>query len=236
MASAARNALAKTSAAASSAGHAAGRAVASTGRAASFAPTVVANAALSPTLTGLVLLLLIRGPRDVRARLVRALGADAEPRRLERVVGLLKVLFAVGVVRVANAVLNQWALRQWRWRRVERDGVGSWDFDGKKGVGEVVVVTGGCSGIGKEVVKGLAERGGVGVKVVVVDVAELPGEFEGRKSFSSVSSSRCFVGVGGGKGMASSGVIVVIGFGVLTMARSEYRLLRLRSHLPSVDP
>ncbi|KAF4307937.1 Short-chain dehydrogenase/reductase SDR [Botryosphaeria dothidea] len=162
MASTARNALAKTSAAAS------------------FAPTVVANAALSPTLTGLVLLLLARGPRDVRARLGRALGADAEPRRLERVVGLLKVLFAVGVVRVANAVLNQWALRQWRWRRVERDGVGSWDFDGKKGVGEVIVVTGGCSGIGKEVVKGLTERGGVGVKVVVVDVAELPGEFEGR--------------------------------------------------------
>ena len=36
---------------------------------------------------------------------------------------------------------------------------------------EVGVVTGGCAGIGVEVVKGLAGRG---VKVVVLDVAELP--------------------------------------------------------------
>ncbi|EKG17194.1 Short-chain dehydrogenase/reductase SDR [Macrophomina phaseolina MS6] len=188
MASTARAALAKTSAAAQSAG----RAVSSGGhaalRTASFAPTFATNAALSPTLTGLLLLVLTKGPGDARARIVRALGADAVPGRLERVVGVLKVLFAVGVVRFANAVLNQWALRQWRWRRDGSVGGGGgggadatvWDFDGKKGVGEVVVVTGGCGGIGREVVRGLVEKGGVGVKVAVVDLAELPEEFEGR--------------------------------------------------------
>lgn len=103
-------------------------------------------------------------------------------------VAVLKVLFAAGVVRVGSGWLDGWALRQWRWRK-RVDGKGVWDFEGRAGgSGEVVVVTGGCGGIGMEVVRGLVGRGGAGVKVVVVDVVGLPGEFEGRKCGFSSSS------------------------------------------------
>ncbi|GME26202.1 Short-chain dehydrogenase/reductase SDR [Neofusicoccum parvum] len=180
--SAARTAATKTRDAAAAAAHQTARAAASTARGTAalvaLAPSVAANAALSPSLTGLLLLVLARGPAEARRRLASALGAEADPERLERAKRVLRVLFALGVARVANAVLNRWALRGWRWGRAK--GGPAWDFDGKVGTGEVVVVTGGCSGIGREVVKGLVERGGVGVKVVVVDVVDLPEEFEGR--------------------------------------------------------
>ncbi|OMP87177.1 Retinol dehydrogenase 10-B [Diplodia seriata] len=205
-----RNALAKTAAVSSTAARSTADAASNTAhavaRAVTFVPTVAINAALSPSLTGLLLLILTTrgGPsllRDLRARLERALGGTQMVRRsmrVERATSLLKVLFVVGVVRVANALLSRWAMRQWRWggwkrpavasaraESVERDRL-AWDFDGKRGVGEVVVVTGGCGGIGKEIVMGLVEgakgggRGVEGVKVVVVDVVELPMELEGR--------------------------------------------------------
>ena len=40
---------------------------------------------------------------------------------------------------------------------------------------EIAVVTGGCSGIGEEIVKALAKRG---VKVVIIDVSPLPERLE----------------------------------------------------------
>lgn len=218
-----RNALSKTTAAATTAArstaHAASGTAAAAARAVALAPTVALNAALSPSLTGLLLLVLTTrgGPsfvRDARARLERLLSggigggggvvrAVEARRRVARATDVLKVLFAVGVARVLNAVLNRWAMQQWRWKRPavglgggagrvaarEKNPPVLWDFDGKRGVGEVVVVTGGCGGIGKEIVMGLVEgekgggRGVEGVKVVVLDVVDLPPELEGRECF-----------------------------------------------------
>ncbi|KAF4534484.1 Short-chain dehydrogenase/reductase SDR [Lasiodiplodia theobromae] len=215
-----RNALSKTTAAATTAArttaHAATGTAHAAARALALAPTVALNAALSPSLTGLLLLVLTTrgGPsfvRDARARLERLLSGSGGSgglrtavearRRLDRATDVLKVLFAVGLARVLNAVLNRWAMQQWRWKRPavglgggagrvaarEKNSPGLlWDFDGKRGVGEVVVVTGGCGGIGKEIVMGLVEgekgggRGVEGVKVVVLDVVDLPPELEGR--------------------------------------------------------
>ncbi|OJD36288.1 short-chain dehydrogenase reductase 2 [Diplodia corticola] len=203
-------------------------------RALAAALAAALNVVVSPSLTGLALLLLGTrgGPapvRDARARFERALSgawpgrsppvliideyrAGRRRRRLERATGVLRVLFAVGVARAANAVLSRWAMRQWRWGwgwegvglglgwkrgskgrvigRTDQRGAAGWDFDGKRGVGEVVVVTGGCGGIGKEIVMGLVggpkggRRGVEGVKVVVVDVVELPVELEGRANIA----------------------------------------------------
>ncbi|KAK0650943.1 Dehydrogenase RED3 [Lasiodiplodia hormozganensis] len=172
-----RNALSKTTAAATTAArttaHAATGTAHAAARALALAPTVALNAALSPSLTGLLLLVLTTrgGPsfvRDARARLERVLSsgiggsggglrtAVEARRRLDRATDVLKVLFAVGLARVLNAVLNRWAMQQWRWKRPavglgggagrvaarEKNSPVLWDFDGKRGVGEVVVVTG----------------------------------------------------------------------------------------------
>ena len=59
-------------------------------------------------------------------------------------------------------MLNTAALNAWRLKSEKR----RWDW--KK---EVAVVTGGCSGIGEVVVKGLMKKG---VKVAVIDIQPLP--------------------------------------------------------------
>ncbi|KAF2092107.1 NAD(P)-binding protein, partial [Saccharata proteae CBS 121410] len=71
-----------------------------------------------------------------------------------------------------NGALNGFARRQWCWREQGE----KWDFSGPRAGGEVVVVTGGCGGFGRGIVKGLMGR----CRVVVLDVQELPEEFEGR--------------------------------------------------------
>ncbi|KAK7539781.1 uncharacterized protein J3D65DRAFT_601820 [Phyllosticta citribraziliensis] len=206
----------------------------------------------SPSLTGVLLLLLTRGPEQLRARLRGGIGfvvlrgrvvrsggggaaraAEVQDKGVRGVVGGLAALFVLGVVRQANEAANAWALRgraplRLFWRRKgagedggEGGGAGVWDFGveergrgrgwfggvgarvkGAKGEektgadaqvgggeeqsvaasgGEIVVVTGGCSGIGAEIVRGLLEGAGRGkVTIVVVDVQVLPEEFEER--------------------------------------------------------
>ncbi|KAL0257137.1 hypothetical protein SLS55_007947 [Diplodia seriata] len=89
-----RNALAKTAAVSSTAARSTADAASNTAhavaRAVTFVPTVAINAALSPSLTGLLLLILTTrgGPsllRDLRARLERALGGTQMVRRSMRV-------------------------------------------------------------------------------------------------------------------------------------------------------
>lgn len=96
---------------------------------------------------------------------------------MAKIVTLLKVLFALGVVKRANQALNKLAMNAWylpgmkpmaRWR---------WD-----GTSEVVVITGGCSGFGYEMVKGFAGK----ARIVVIDVSDLPAELE--KCESGLSS------------------------------------------------
>lgn len=64
-----------------------------------------------------------------------------------------------------NESLNSWSLNNWRARADKR-----WKWDE-----EVAVVTGGCGGIGKELVLGLVRRG---VKVAIFDVQPLPKDME----------------------------------------------------------
>jgi all-trans-retinol dehydrogenase (NAD+) len=75
---------------------------------------------------------------------------------------LLKVFIALGLIRNASSLLTSVALNNWQWRSDKH----KWEWSK-----EVAVVTGGCSGIGEEIVKGLARRG---VRVVVLDVQEVP--------------------------------------------------------------
>lgn len=69
---------------------------------------------------------------------------------------LLTALLALSILRHINRtlsrlVLNNWQSDKWDWTK------------------ELVLLTGGCSGIGKQVAADLAERG---IKVVVVDIQE----------------------------------------------------------------
>lgn len=75
---------------------------------------------------------------------------------------LLKVFIALGLIHNASSLLTSVALNNWQWRSDKH----KWEWSK-----EVAVVTGGCSGIGEEIVRGLARRG---VKVVVLDVQEVP--------------------------------------------------------------
>ncbi len=76
----------------------------------------------------------------------------------------LKTLLALGVLGSANAWLNSGVTNNWS----------SDTYDWSK---EIVVVTGGSDGIGKAIVKLLAEKG---IKVAVLDVQDLTyeGEFD----------------------------------------------------------
>ncbi|KAJ5131653.1 hypothetical protein N7448_005811 [Penicillium atrosanguineum] len=69
----------------------------------------------------------------------------------------LAVLLALGVLRSLNSSLSQWTLNNWtsnqRWQPAR----------------EIILLTGGCSGIGKQVMEDLAKTG---VRVVILDINE----------------------------------------------------------------
>ena len=72
------------------------------------------------------------------------------------------VLFVTGLLNISNRVLNTLALNGWALRSDRSQ----WDWPQ-----EVAVVTGGCSGIGLLIVKGLIEKS---VRVAVMDVRDPP--------------------------------------------------------------
>jgi all-trans-retinol dehydrogenase (NAD+) len=131
--------------------------------------------AQTPLLTGSLLYLLTRAPADVRERFLRPLrpyllskNADA---RLATTVKILKVLLALGIQRTISQLLTQLALNYWY---VRRPGA-PWRFDESKS--ETVVVTGGCSGFGYEMVKGFAGK----ATVVVLDISDMPPDLAKRE-------------------------------------------------------
>lgn len=75
------------------------------------------------------------------------------------------VTLGLPIFNLVNKFLNSWALNSWR---LTADGRWKWDS-------EVAVVTGGCGGIGKELVLGLVRRG---VKVAIFDVQPLPEDLQ----------------------------------------------------------
>jgi len=125
-----------------------------------------------PLLTGPLLLALTRGPASIRAHLERYLadwnvgGLSRGIVSAARLVTALKWLFALGLLRRGNGALNAYARNHWSWgRRGE-----AWEFGPDRR--EVAVVTGGCSGFGYLISKGLAGE----MMVVVLDISDCPAD------------------------------------------------------------
>lgn len=108
-----------------------------------------------PYLTGLLLATVKYLPRQQRDRLDAVLAKYGTDTRL--IVRAAWALFAFGMVRSLNRMLNTWAMNHWRLAAHT-----GWDWSG-----EVAVVTGGASGIGEKTVLGLARKG---VKVAILDL------------------------------------------------------------------
>lgn len=130
--------------------------------------------ASEPLITGPLLYILTRGPVHLRQRLldlppVKALLARSGSERLATAIKVLKALFVIGAIDRVNRALTSLALNGWKLPGTE--GRARWVWDGKT---EIVVITGGCSGFGYEMVKGFAGK----AKVIVLDVQDLPAELE----------------------------------------------------------
>ncbi|KAI8623355.1 NAD(P)-binding protein [Xylariaceae sp. FL1651] len=125
----------------------------------------------SPLLSGLLLSTVTYAPdalRDGLLKLVSRLSGQHAPpssRDLSTINTVLHVLFALGVVRHLNRILNTMAANSWRLAAS-----GGWDWPN-----EVAVVTGGSSGIGKEIVKRLAA---LGVRTAILDIQDPPKSME----------------------------------------------------------
>ncbi|KAF2744489.1 dehydrogenase/reductase SDR family member 8 precursor [Sporormia fimetaria CBS 119925] len=127
----------------------------------------VSHIALNPTVTAALLWLLTRSPAGIRDRIVNRSASLRDPVRFAKIVKALKNLLVVGLITKVNKQLNKVALNAWRFKSDKA----RWNLNG-----EVAVVTGGCSGIGLLIVKGLWKRG---VKVAVLDIQPLPPTLQG---------------------------------------------------------
>lgn len=151
--------------------------------------------ASEPLLTGPLLYILTRGPPHVRERLLapfrsNLLSKDAG-NRLRTATAVFQVLFAIGVVKRINQALTRLALNQWSLPGMKS--MAKWRWDGQT---EVVVITGGCSGFGYEMVKGFAGK----AKIVVLDVSDIPKELEECKcTVSSLVDRSIVLATGAGK-------------------------------------
>ncbi|KAJ4297993.1 hypothetical protein N0V90_005892 [Kalmusia sp. IMI 367209] len=129
------------------------------------------NAALAePILTGSLLYLLTRSPLHIRERLLRPFSNWAKngASRLASIVNILKLLLVLGVARRTNQALNRFALNGWAFRRQGAP------FEFGPAKKELVVITGGSSGFGYEMVKTFSKH----ARVVAFDVNPLPAELE----------------------------------------------------------
>jgi hypothetical protein len=127
----------------------------------------VSHIALNPAVSAPLLWLLTRAPPSLRQRILSSLGSHGQPERIAKVVNILKNLFVLGLLRIANQKLNAIALNAWRVKSVKKE----WNLSQ-----EIAVVTGGCSGIGELIVKELFKKG---VKVAVLDIQPLPASLQG---------------------------------------------------------
>jgi hypothetical protein len=97
-----------------------------------------------PIITGALLYILTRGPRNIREHLLRLLQPLSinSKARLDALVAALKILTVTGVIKKANNALNWLALKNWALRRKGAP------FEFGPAKKELVVITGGCSGFG----------------------------------------------------------------------------------------
>ncbi|RVX75506.1 hypothetical protein B0A52_00859 [Exophiala mesophila] len=130
---------------------------------------VVKYAAAEPLFTGSLLFALTRAPEKYRLKLLSLLqerGLSAA--RIATLVKSLKYLLAIGVARRANQALNNLALNYWHLRKPGAP----FQFGARKE--EIVLITGGCSGFGYEMVKSFSKF----ARVVIFDVLPMPAELE----------------------------------------------------------
>ncbi|KIW68941.1 hypothetical protein PV04_04852 [Phialophora macrospora] len=128
-------------------------------------------AATEPLFTGALLAALTRAPIQYRSRFLKLLGdAGLSSERIALLIKSLKYLLAFGVVRRLNQALNKLALNHW-------------NFFGKPGApfnwsavnkSELVLITGGCSGFGYEMVKSFSRH----ARVIILDISPLPEELK----------------------------------------------------------
>lgn len=139
---------------------------------------IISSAANEPILTGSLLYALTRGPPHIRERILAPFQNNLLSKnavgRLAAVVTVLKVLTALGVVKRVNQALNRLALNNWSVRRVGAP------FKFGPAKEELVVITGGSSGFGYEMVKAFSKH----ARVVALDISPFPPELE-RRQFSS---------------------------------------------------
>ena len=130
-------------------------------------------AATEPFFTGALLAALTRAPLQYRSRFRKLLGdAGLSPERIALLIKSLKYLLAIGVARRINQSLNKLALNGWK--LFGKPGAPfEWSAVNKS---EIVVVTGGCSGFGYEMVKGFAKH----AKVIVLDISPIPEDLKKR--------------------------------------------------------
>lgn len=143
---------------------------------ASTAVSAVTKAASEPLLTGGLLYLLTRGPPRLRARLLAPFQSTLPlfsntPKGIARIttfITLLKILTTAGVLRRINQALNRLAWNNWT---LGRNGA-EWAFGPAKQ--ELVLITGGSSGFGYEMVKSFSKH----ARVIVIDVSSFPAELD----------------------------------------------------------
>lgn len=138
---------------------------------ASTVSSTLKSAVHEPLLTGALLYILIRGPTRIREQLLRPFQTNILAKngaaRLAAFITILKILTAVGIIRRVNGTLNSLAWNNWR--LFGRPGT-PFNFGARKE--ELVIITGGSSGFGYEMVKGFSKQ----ARVVVMDILAFPPE------------------------------------------------------------
>jgi all-trans-retinol dehydrogenase (NAD+) len=142
---------------------------------------IIGRLALSPLVSGPLVLASAYAPGAFQKVLTAApgeLGASLQS-LLDSPAALpvLRALFALSLLRLANNALNRMASNAWRLGPSP-----GWDWPN-----EIAVVTGGSSGIGRSIVEGLVA---IGVRVAVLDIQDLPPDMRDRPL---ISFHRCDV-------------------------------------------
>jgi hypothetical protein len=155
--------------------------------------TIVTDSLFNPLLTGPLLLYVLRNPSvldklpwpptkyyklpyDLPFPFPSSIRVGATPP-----LKTLKFLFAWGLILYVNRFLNRLALN---YGHLKKQGE-PWDFqtEGK----ETVLITGGCSGFGKEMAKMFAEQ--TKANIIVLDVQALPDDLKNGECLSMCPSS-----------------------------------------------
>ncbi|KIV82193.1 hypothetical protein PV11_04320 [Exophiala sideris] len=131
---------------------------------------VAGKVATEPILTGSLLLALTRAPEKYRGPLLRFLNSKGVSNaHIALLIKSLKYLLAIGVLRKLNTALNLLALNRWHFSKPGTP----FDFYATSKP-ELIVVTGGCSGFGYEMVKGFSKH----ARVIILDISPVPAELE----------------------------------------------------------